>query len=171
MAIRAEVLGRIGGFERLSDVLADDFQLGRLVREAGCAIACPPLLIDHVFPERSLGEVWRHELRWARTIRLVNPAGYAGSAITYVLPLALIGALLAGFAPLSLMVLLALTALRLGQCAVLCRLMQADDGALWLFPLRDLLSFAVFLAAFAGDRIEWRGHRLRVQSDGAMAAP
>lgn len=170
MALRAETLAAAGGFERLKDVLADDFELGRMVREQGLAIACPPLLIDHLFPERSLGEVWSHELRWARTIRLLNPGGYIGSAITYVLPLALIGAALTGFAPWALMTLTALTVLRLMQCLVLCRLMRADRSVVWLFALRDLLSFAVYLAAFAGDRIEWRGNRLRVKSDGAMAS-
>ena len=170
MAVRAEALAAAGGFERLKDVLADDFELGRMVREQGLSIACPPMLIDHVFPERTLKEVWMHELRWARTIRLLNPGGYVGSVITYVLPLALIGAALAGLAPWSLTVLAALTALRLVQCLVLCRLMQADRGVIWLFPLRDLLSFAVFLAAFLGDRIEWRGNRLRVKADGVMAS-
>jgi ceramide glucosyltransferase len=171
MALRADTLERIGGFERLKDVLADDFELGRLVRGEGLAIACPPILIDHVFPERSLREAWMHELRWARTIRLLNPGGYAGSVITYVLPLALIGAALTGLAPAGLALLAVLAVLRAGQCAASCRLMGADRGVLWLFALRDLLSFGVFAAAFFGDRIEWRGHRLRVQSDGAMASP
>ena len=170
MALRAETLAAAGGFERLKDVLADDFELGRMVREQGLAIACPPILIDHVFPERRLSEVWTHELRWARTIRLLNPAGYAGSAITYVLPLALVGAALSGFAPWALIALAGLAALRLGQCLVLCAAMGADRSAIWLFPARDLLAFAVFLASYFGDRIEWRGARLKVKADGAMAA-
>lgn len=170
MAIRADVLAKAGGFERLKDVLADDFELGRMVRAQGLSIACPPMLIDHGFPERRLGELWRHELRWARTIRLLNPGGYVGSVVTYVLPLALAGVLLVGLAPWTLATLAALAATRLVQCLVLCRVMQADRGVVWLFPLRDLLAFAVFLAAFFGDRIEWRGHRLRVKADGAMAS-
>ena len=170
MMVRADVLAAGGGFERLRDVLADDFELGRMVREQGLAIACPPLLIDHVFPEKSLRELWLHELRWARTIRLLNPGGYTGSAITHVLPLALAGAAMSGFTPYSLWLMAGLTILRLVQCRTLCRMMAADTGVVWLFPFRDLLSFAVYLAAFAGDRIEWRGNRLRVKSDGAMAS-
>jgi ceramide glucosyltransferase len=170
MAVRADVLAAAGGFERLKDVLADDFELGRMVREQGLAIACPPMLIDHGFPERSLAELWSHELRWARTIRLLNPGGYAGSAITYFLPLALIGAVLAGFAPWSLALLGGLAVLRLVLCLTLCDVMDADLGAVWLFLPRDILAFAVYLAAFFGDRIEWRGNRLRVKADGAMAS-
>jgi ceramide glucosyltransferase len=174
MALRAQTLAAGGGFQRLKDVLADDFELGVMTREQGLAIVCPPMLIDHGFPERSLGELWRHELRWARTIRLLNPGGYAGSVITYALPLALAGAALvwagaADWRSWALLALAAVAVLRLVQAAVLCRQMRADLGALWLLPLRDGLALAVFLAAFFGDRIEWRGNRLRVKADGAMA--
>jgi ceramide glucosyltransferase len=170
MAVKAEALAKAGGFERLKDVLADDFELGRMVRDQGLAIACPPMLIDHGFPERSLAELWRHELRWARTIRLLNPGGYGGSLITYVFPLALIGAVLTGFHPLAMIALGVLAGMRLSFGLLSCLVMQADTSALWLFPVRDVLAFAVFLAAFFGDGIEWRGARLRVKPDGAMAS-
>ena len=170
MAVKAAALARAGGFERLKDVLADDFELGRMVREQGLAIACPPMLIDHGFPERSLAELWRHELRWARTIRLLNPGGYGGSLITYVFPLALIGAALTGFHPYAMIALGVLAGVRLSFGLLSCLVMQADTGVLWLFPVRDLLAFAVFLAAFFGDGVEWRGARLRVKPDGAMAS-
>ncbi|HEY4031172.1 MAG TPA: bacteriohopanetetrol glucosamine biosynthesis glycosyltransferase HpnI [Caulobacteraceae bacterium] len=170
MAVKARALAGAGGFERLKDVLADDFELGRMVREQGLSIACPPMLIDHGFPERSLAELWRHELRWARTIRLLNPGGYGGSLITYVVPLALIGAALTSFHPYAMIALGVLAGARLTFGLLSCLLMQADTGVLWLFAVRDVLAFAVFLAAFFGDGVEWRGARLRVKPDGAMAS-
>ena len=170
MAVRAATLTAAGGFERLKDVLADDFELGRMVRGQGLSIASPPLLIDHVFPERTLGELWRHELRWARTIRLLNPGGYIGSVVTYSLPLGIIGALLTGLSPWAVEVLAVVVVMRMLECWEQCRALKADKSAIWLFPLRDLLAFVVFLAAFAGDGLEWRGNRLRVKADGAMAS-
>ena len=170
MAVKAAVLATAGGFKRLKDVLADDFELGRMVRGQGLSVTCPPMLIDHGFPERSLPELWRHELRWARTIRLLNPGGYGGSLITYVTALALIGAALMGLHPLAMIAFGVLAGVRLSFGLLSCLLMDADLGALWLFPIRDLLAFAVFLAAFFGDGIEWRGARLRVKPDGAMAS-
>lgn len=170
MALRAEVLAEIGGLQRLADLLADDFELGRAVRAAGYAIACPPLLIDHLFPERSLGEVFAHELRWARTVRLVQPAGYMGSVIMHAWPLALVGAALCGFSGPALAALAAMTLFRLAQARVQTALLRADRGLLWLTPARDLLSLAVFLAAVFGDRVEWRGARLQVGRDGAIAS-
>jgi ceramide glucosyltransferase len=170
MALRADLLREIGGFELLADQLADDFVLGAAVRAAGHKVVLPPLMIDHVFPERSAGEMLVHELRWARTIRMVQPAGYMGSVIMHFLPLALVGAALTGFAPWSLALLGGLTLFRLIQAFVLTGMIRADRRLLWLIPLRDGLSLAVFLAALFGDRVEWRGNRLRVGRDGAMAA-
>jgi ceramide glucosyltransferase len=128
------------------------------------------MVIDHVFPEKSAREMLLHELRWARTVRLVQPAGYAGSLITHFLPLALIGAALTGFSPLGLEVLIDLLVLRLAQAYVLSRMTGADRPRLWLIPLRDMLSLLVFVGAFLGDRVEWRGARLKVDRDGAMAS-
>lgn len=170
MALRAEVLARIGGLERLADFLADDYELGRAVRKAGHRVACPRILIDHVFPERSLEEVFTHELRWSRTVRLVQPAGYFGSVIVHFLALGLIGAALTGFHPLALAVLAGLALVRLVQADILSRLMAADRRTLWLVPARDLLSFAVFVVAAFGNRIEWRGARASIARDGSMSA-
>ena len=169
MALRADVLQKIGGLQILAEQLADDYVLGQAVRAAGLKIVSPPMAIDHVFPEKSAREMLVHELRWARTVRLVQPAGYAGSLITHFLPLALIGAALAGFSSLGLEVLIDLLALRLVQAYALSRMMGADRARLWLVPLRDALSLAVFVGAFLGDRVEWRGARLKVHRDGAMA--
>jgi len=40
---------------------------------------------------------------------------------------------------------------------------------LWLVPLRDLLSFAVFVWSFLGSAVSWRGEDLRVRPDGTLA--
>lgn len=111
-----------------------------------------------------------HELRWARTIRLVQPIGYAGSLITHFLPLALIGATLTGFSRLGTASLIALAAFRLTQVFVLSRMMGSLRSRLWLAPLRDVLSLIVFIGAFLGDRVVWRGAQLKVDRDGAMAS-
>lgn len=170
MALRADVLREIGGLPILADQLADDFVLGAAVRGTGRKIVAPSMLIDHVFPERSLGEMVLHELRWARTIRLVQPIGYAGSLITHFLPLALIGATLTGFSRLGTASLIALAAFRLTQVFVLSRMMGSLRSRLWLAPLRDVLSLIVFIGAFLGDRVVWRGAQLKVDRDGAMAS-
>jgi ceramide glucosyltransferase len=170
MALRAETLQAVGGFEHFANVLADDFELGKAVRDSGQSVTCPPMVIDHLFPDSSAREMLVHELRWARTVRLVEPAGYTFSVITHVVPLALIGVALTGFSGWSLDFLAAVCALRIAQSALFARLLSADPRLIWLTPARDVLSFGVFLAGLFGEGVEWRGRRLRVGSDGAIAA-
>jgi len=170
MALRADVLEQVGGLGRLADVLADDYELGRAVRQAGYGVACPPLVIDHVFGEKTFNQMFTHELRWARTVRLVEPGGYFGSAIMHFLAMGLIGAALTGFSAPALAWLGGLVVFRLIQADCLCRLLAADRRWLWLVPVRDLLSFAVFVFGAFGNRIEWRGARSSVSRDGTMSA-
>ncbi len=130
-------------------LLADDFELGGPCVARAYAIACAPMLIDHVFPETSMGEVFHHELRWARTVRLVQPAGYMGSIIIHFVPLALLGAALTGFrrtGPAAD----GRDRSSSGSCRRWCsvRMARADDSLLWLLPARGyLLALGVFLAA------------------------
>ena len=168
MALHRDLLEEIGGFQRLSNLLADDYELGRAVRDKGYEVVFPPSLIEHVCPEASAREMLVHELRWARTVGLIEPVGYVGSAITHFLPLALIGSAFMGFSAVSLEVLAAVLLIRLGLIVHLGQMIDSERPALWLAPFRDLLSFGVFITAFLGDRVEWRGTRLRVRRDGAV---
>ena len=72
----------------------------------------PPLLVAHSCEEKSLSEVVRHELRWARTIFTVDPVGYIGSGFAHALPLSLMGAALRGFDALGLAAVLSALASR-----------------------------------------------------------
>jgi ceramide glucosyltransferase len=48
------------------------------------------------------------------------------------------------------------------------RVTHAGAGPFWLLPLRDIMSFGIFLVSFFGKRVEWRGHQLQVAKDGTM---
>jgi ceramide glucosyltransferase len=39
---------------------------------------------------------------------------------------------------------------------------------LWLVPIKDLLNAAVWLMAFLGNTVEWRGRRYRVRRGGLL---
>jgi ceramide glucosyltransferase len=168
IAIRAQTLEAVGGFEAIVDQLADDYALGTLVRQTGLTVAIPTCTVAHACTQRSPGELFRHELRWARTIRFVDAIGFTGSAITHALPLALLGLLLDGLAPASLMAIAALGC-RFALQRQVGRAFGLHDGPFWMGPIRDILSFGVFVASFFGRRVEWRGHRYKVQTDNTLA--
>ena len=169
IALRRATLEQIGGFEAFADLLADDYEIGRAVRETGLALAYPPLTVAHGNTEKSLGELIGHELRWARTIRIIDPAGHWGSFITHGFSLGLIGAALAGFTPTACAVLAIILAARLFLKVRIDHIVGASAGPGWYLPVRDVLSFGLFIASLFGKRVQWRGTRLRVEKNGAMS--
>lgn len=170
MALRRETLEAIGGFAAFADVLADDYEIGRAVRGLGLASIVPPFAITHCGGEASAGAMLRHELRWTRTIYTVDPLGFVGSGLTHCVPLATLGALLTGFAPLSLGALAAAVVARHVLAIRVDRATRHAGGPLiWLFP-RDFLSFAVYLMTYFVNRVDWRGSRFSVARDGRMSA-
>jgi len=168
IAMRKKTLGMIGGLESVADQLADDYALGVLVRRAGLTVAIPNTIVAHDCAEKTAVDLFRHEMRWARTIRSVDPLGFAGLAITHALPLALLGALLGGLTPAGFIVVAAL-ACRFVLQVELDRALCLRDDVFWPGPLRDMMSFGVFVASFFCRGIEWRGHRYAVRADNTLA--
>jgi ceramide glucosyltransferase len=172
MALRREALASIGGLMALKDLLADDYMLGHLMVGRGFRVALAPCLVETTVPEAALGPVLRRELRWARTIRTVEPASYAGSVLMYTSPIALLAAgllLLGGvpWAPAFLPVLAASLG-RMALHGLVRRKFEAGAPGWWLTPIRDILSFGVWAASFAGRSVVWRGQHLEVDAQGVL---
>ena len=177
IALRRETLEAIGGFARFADVLADDYAMGEAVAALGLSVAVPPLLLTHAGAESSLRELWRHFLRWAVTIRDLRPAGHVGSVVTHPLPLALLALVLAGlFAEHSglLPVCVALVAMaiaaRLLVAVAMGRACAEARTPLWCIAAGDMLGFMVYGASLFARKIEWRGARLTMETQGRVTA-
>jgi ceramide glucosyltransferase len=166
IALSAETLARIGGFERFVDRLADDHAIGAAVRELGLAVAVPAPILLHGCTESSLRALVAHELRWNATVRQLDPAGYAGALVTY--PLA--WSLLAGLAGAGWWPMFAALLARLALAARIDHVVGQRTAPLVWLPGRDLLSFVLHIAAFFTRRVDWRGSRLHMQTDGRLSA-
>lgn len=169
IALRRQTLDEMGGFAAFADHLADDYEMGRAVREMGYTLAIPAMGVGHTAAEGSVRDLFRHELRWTRTIRLVNPAGHLGSIVTHGFAFALMAAFLLHFNAVSLVILTAALASRLFLKARIDGLFGTYGGPFSLMPLRDLLSFAVFVVSLFGERVHWRGSQFAVEPSGAMS--
>ncbi len=167
IALRRETLDRIGGFEALSDVLMDDYDVGRAVRALGCSVVLPPFLVDHGCAEASLAEVWSHEMRWAVTVRMIDLPGHLGSAVTHALAWALIGTALVG--PIAWILVVFALLCRFRMKAAIDRAAGASSGPAILLPLRDIMSFAIFCGSLFARAVYWRGARFRVSSGRTMS--
>jgi len=169
IALRKDLLRRIGGMEAFSNLLADDYEIGRAVREHGYRMTLAPVVVAHTCTEQSGHEMFAHELRWARTIRLLNTSGHFGTIVTHALPLALIAMALEGPTSLSVGALTIALLARLSLKWRMDRVLGTSAGPAWLLPLRDVLSFAIFLGSLFGGNIRWRGTRFLVAPDGVLS--
>jgi ceramide glucosyltransferase len=170
MAVQRKQLREIGGFDALKDCLADDYQLGNRIAKLGYPLELSSVAVECWSEPMSWGAVWKHQLRWARTIRVCQPGPYFFSILSNptLWPL------------LWLLVCRTPLALAFACVAFLARILLARNlqyrltraGAplswLWLVPIKDLLQAALWLTAYAGNTVEWRGRRLRLRRDGTL---
>jgi ceramide glucosyltransferase len=165
MAFRASELRATGGFEAIREYIADDYQLGRRIHEMGYRIEFAPVVVETDLGDESWGQTWRHQVRWARTIRFSRPGGYFGYAVTHATIWALVafaaGEWQAGVAALGLR----MAAGAMSAAVLKDRRVRRD---LWLIPLRDLFGFAVWLAGAFGSTVHWRDRKLRLGPDGKI---
>jgi ceramide glucosyltransferase len=175
MAVRSTALERMGGFAALRHFLADDYMLGRRVADQGLRVELAPYLVQNVVREEGLGSMLRHELRWARTVRNVQPMGYAFSFIIHVIPVSVLAAAVAGPAGgrwglAAFLLAMALASRLLLHYVVQAKLRPHTRPSPWLVPVRDALGFLVWGASFFGRGIRWRGQDFAVQVDGRMTS-
>lgn len=167
IAARRRVLEDIGGWQRLSLYLAEDFVLGQLAAERGHGVILSSYVIEHRIGAQSMRANFAHRLRWNRSTRRSRPWGYLGQVFTFPLPLGLAAALAMPAHAAAILgatsIARALAAWSVSQAALgdpLCRRYW------YLVPLQDLLAFAFWLGGFFGNTIEWRGRRYRLLADG-----
>src|SRR5439155_16142819 len=83
LAFREVDLDRIDGFAAIADYLADDYQLGKKLHSLGLQNCISEVVVTTRLSGGTWGSAWRHQLRWARTIRISRGAGYAGLPVTF----------------------------------------------------------------------------------------
>ena len=160
-------LNKIGGYEALANLLADDYEIGYRVHKAGGKVLLSREAVWTMYPAQSFKGFWEHQVRWARTTRLVRPASFFGLILTHGLPLAILGMIAAPTAALSAGILGAYVVLRL-MMAWVVGVWGLKDEVLprkwWLVPLRDAIHFFVWIAAFTSNRVKWGGTEFEIRN-------
>jgi ceramide glucosyltransferase len=175
MLVRRKALTQAGGFASLVNCLADDYQLGHRIAEKGHRIALCQVVVECWDAPMNWREVWRHQLRWARTIRVCQPLPYFFSILSNatVWPLLWLIVSLIPLTTWSVAMAVACLFLRILFAQNLQRRFTQNRSLVapfWLVPMKDLLQAAVWLGAFLGNTVEWRGQRMKLRSDGTLVA-
>jgi len=170
MAMRREELRSAGGFEALVNHVADDFQLGHRIARAGRRIEICPLVVECRDPVVGWKGVWLHQVRWQRTIRVCKPLPYAISIFANPLLWPVLLALVSSSRPAVALLIIALVVRGAITADLLRRFNPAtrDWCWCWLASFKDAASVALWITAFAGNRIHWRGTTYRVLRDGRL---
>jgi len=159
-------LAKIGGYEALADLLADDYEIGNRVHKAGGKVLLSREAVWTMYPAQTFKSFWEHQVRWARTVRLVRPASFFGLVITHGLPWCVLAAMVAPSAWIGVGFLGAYLLLRslmtwtVGVWGVQDEVLRRK---LWLVPLRDVIHVAVWLAGFASNRVKWGGAEFAIE--------
>jgi ceramide glucosyltransferase len=166
LATTKSALAAIGGFESLTDQLADDYELGARLHRAGYRVELLHEVVATSVPPYTLRGFCEHQLRWARSTRDSRRAGYLGLGITYVLPWAILAMIASGGALWSFtlfsVALLARVAVALVVGVGLLRDGQVLRDFL-LLPLRDLFGLIFWAWSYASDIVVWRGEHFRLR--------
>ncbi len=166
LAFRGEDLEKAGGFASFADYLADDYQLAKRITALGKRVILSTYVVETTLGDATWAGVWRHQLRWARTIRLSKGAGYLGLPITQAgLWIAL--AWLSGQEVLAV-TLAALRILSAFSAGGLVLRSPLAAAFCWLAPLWDLYSFAIWLTSYCGRTVRWRDRKLTIGPNGRI---
>jgi len=173
MATTQKHLAEIGGFESLADYFCDDYELGNRIAARGYRVELSRFPVDIVYPQETIGDAFRHQLRWNLSIRYSRPWGHAGLIFSNWTPWAvLVGVLVPWRA-----------AVAYGGIALLFRIAMATSTGLagmrdrlvlrklWLLPLRDAFAFLVWVASFFAQRIHWRDRLFQVRDKKLVPVP
>jgi len=167
LAMPRETLDKIGGLLPLVDCLADDYELGARVAQAGYGVEVCAEVVETNVPAYGWRDFFDHQLRWLRTVREARPAGYAGLIFTHGLGWAVLNVLASGLSLASLWLLGLSFFLRLALAMAVGTTVLGDHQVLenlWLVPFRDAVAMGLWMAGFAGDTIVWRGERFRLKN-------
>jgi ceramide glucosyltransferase len=172
--VRRKALAEAGGFHSLANCLADDYQLGHRVAEKGYHISLCPVVVECWDAPMNWREVWRHQLRWARTIRVCRPAPYFLSILSNATFWPLLWLIIAAVSSATMGLSLAAIACLLSRISFAQNLQRRFTpgrklvSPFWLVPVKDLLQVLIWLGAFMGSTVEWRGQRMKLRGDGTL---
>ena len=177
MATSKKHLAEIGGWEAIANHHSEDFELGKRVALCGYQVVLMAKPVCMVFPRETFAEYFHRELRWSIALKSARPSGYWGLLFTHGLPWALVGTavgLSIGSIPIAISYLLAYLMLRVILTWLTGRWGLGDrqlSKILWLVPVRDAISFFVWVTGFFSEKVIWRGLEYRLHDGQLIPIP
>jgi ceramide glucosyltransferase len=163
MTARRDAIDAIGGIAATADYYSDDFELGNRIWAKGYKVALSHHIVRNVLTPRSAARTLGDQLRWMKSTRYSRPAGHLGTGLTFAMPFGVLGWIAAaglGHWAFGLALLAAAFVNRVIQSVAVGWGITGDprSAALcWLYPLRDLIGFFIWIGSYTSRRFYWRG--------------
>jgi ceramide glucosyltransferase len=171
---RKDSIAKIGGYWVTGEYFSNDFVTGNFIEKAGYRVVLSRHIIDHVVPPMTFKRMWERQVRWAKGTRWSRPKGHFGTGLIFAMPYGIVGLLVgvaSGHLTLGVGLLAAAIVNRMLESWVIGWGVVRDWRArreLWLYPVRDLLGFAVWCASYLSKSAVWRDHRYQLIRGGRI---
>jgi ceramide glucosyltransferase len=164
-ATRRQHIEAIGGLHETGLYYADDFALGNLMHRNGLRVVLADTVVEHIVPRSSFVESFQHQVLWLKNNRFLRVPEHLAVCLTFAIPFSALGCAvmtLSGRTVTGAMWLL------LGAANSIVRSVAVGWGVVrysqalrkaWLYPLRDLIGFATWIATWFGETVTFRGER------------
>ncbi len=174
-ALPRDAYAQAGGYEDLGSYWAEDFVLGNRLAHAGKRVTISTRVVRMEMDDVGFVRSFRDQLRWMQSTRRSRPWGHLGTGLTFAMPFGLLGftvelargrwrwaCILLGLAVLNRMI----------QAAVLLHVLESERKGMYtlLYPLRDLLGFAIWCCSYLPADTRYHGTRFRIMPDGRLQA-
>ena len=175
MILRRRAFREAGGYVDLGQYYAEDFVLGNRLAERGYGVRMSNYVIRLMVLPQGLRDSFRDQLRWMKSTRRSRPAGHLGTGLTFAVPFGAMGLLwgmVAGTPGVGLLWLLGTCVDRWAMAAAVLWALD-DEQRGWptmIFPLRDLLGGAVWVASYMGSRMRYHGGAYELDAGGRFRA-
>ena len=174
IAIRRDALEAIGGFAALGEYFSNDFVIGNLVAAKGFRVELSDYIVAHIVPAMNFKRMWQRQVRWAAGTKYSRAKGHFGTVFVFAVPYGVLGlaaALALGQPLFGTSLFGAAIANRLIESYVIGWGVTRDRVCLakpWLYPVRDVLGFAIWVASYLTRRMRWRDGRFELVAGGKI---
>jgi ceramide glucosyltransferase len=171
MLLRKEYLEELGGLHSVKDYLAEDYIIGRKMKDLGRKVVLSNHIIDNVNEYWAVGQFTRRHARWGRLRWNIGRSTYileliCNPALMSIMPMLILG-------PSRLSVLLPLLAWSSkASCDYYMGRMVGSDMRPVLYalsPVKDILIGLVWFVPILSNKIDWRGDRYIIGRDSALS--
>ncbi len=161
MLMRKNDLEAIGGFKAVKDVLAEDYVIGKKMKEAGRKVVLSNYMINTVNKYWGMKNFLGRHTRWGKLRWKIGGIQYLSELLGNAVFMSFIPVFLYEPSKTTLSFALATSALKIMGDLYLGRMLKADIKSVFylLSPVKDIAVGFMWFVPLLSSRVAWRGNR------------